>query len=369
VSTVLTALAILAGLLALAWGWVRFWAWRLRVLPAPDETLWAETDDGWRLPLWRYRPPAHSHATPVILCHGLAATGRNMDLPGRYSLAHTLAARGYDCFVLELRGHGAPRPPRGRAWRRFNFDDYVRRDVPAALAAVRRASGRDRVAWVGHSMGGMVGYALGGSAQGSALLALVAIASPVAWAPWIRRLAPSLRWLPRLLPSRVHLRFYATGFAPFAGRYFPPGDPLRYMRENIDAPLLKRIAASVPGDISPQLLRQCLRWASEDRFDAEDGQADYREGLRTARAPALFIAAALDNLAPPPAVEAAHALWGGEKHFRLFTRGEGASAGYGHIDLVFGRRAPDEVFPEIAAFLDRHAAALQESPRAAINVG
>jgi pimeloyl-ACP methyl ester carboxylesterase len=72
--------------------------------------------------------------------------------------------------------------------------------------------------------------------------------------------------------------------------------------------------------------------------------------MRRSRVPALFVAGGADQIAPPRTVEAAHALWGGEKRYRSFP-------GYGHVDLVFGRTAPDEVFPEIAAFLDAHARA------------
>src|SRR3990172_6019586 len=62
------------------------------------------------------------------------------------------------------RGRGPLRRDAGRlahpgAPRRWTFDDHVRLDVPAALAAVRAATGAAAVHWVGHSQGGLIGMA------------------------------------------------------------------------------------------------------------------------------------------------------------------------------------------------------------------
>jgi predicted alpha/beta hydrolase len=65
--------------------------------------------------------------------------------------------------VLDFRGHGASVPPRaGRGphgdW---SFDDYVREDVPAAIAVVAAAAGVSPgdLCYIGHSLGGLAGLA------------------------------------------------------------------------------------------------------------------------------------------------------------------------------------------------------------------
>ncbi|MEZ4327663.1 MAG: hypothetical protein R3B40_20760 [Polyangiales bacterium] len=40
-----------------------------------------------------------------------------------------------------------------------------------------------------------------------------------------------------------------------------------------------------------------------------------------------------------------------DKRYQIFAKAEGDRADYGHADLLIGRHAADEVFPEIAAFL------------------
>mgnify|MGYP001455776576 CR=1 FL=1 len=51
----------------------------------------------------------------------------------RYSLSAFLARSGFDCFALDLRGHGGPR--RGPTSRR-TLDPHLAEDLPAALAFV-----------------------------------------------------------------------------------------------------------------------------------------------------------------------------------------------------------------------------------------
>ncbi len=135
---------------------------RLARRPGPDARYMARTRDGWRLALHRYTPARRAHGTPVLLCHGMGSNRFNMDGPGNTSLARALHARGYDVWLLELRGAGHSQRrfgPTGLFYQ-WTFEDYVQHDAPAALRLVRRVTGWKRVLWVGHSLGGMVAYGL-----------------------------------------------------------------------------------------------------------------------------------------------------------------------------------------------------------------
>ena len=75
----------------------------------------ATTDDGWTLALYRYPPIGHwrENQPPVFLCHGLGANRFNLDAPGKLSLAKWLSEKGFDAWVVELRGAGkSSRPTR-----------------------------------------------------------------------------------------------------------------------------------------------------------------------------------------------------------------------------------------------------------------
>src|SRR5262245_52793870 len=67
-----------------------------------------ETHDGWNLAVYRYRHRSKSH--PVLLVHGLGTNRFDVDFPDpRYSLAKYLHRRGFDTWIVELRGAGSSR--------------------------------------------------------------------------------------------------------------------------------------------------------------------------------------------------------------------------------------------------------------------
>lgn len=140
------AVAALAALGALHYA---FWTWRFAVPTGEDEVLTVRTGDGWTLSLGRRRPRGPSRRPPVLLVHGIAMNRQAFDFGVvRYSVAAFLAREGFDCFTLDLRGHGRSRRGPSRRW---NLDTYLAEDLPAALDAIRAATGEGRVLYVGHS--------------------------------------------------------------------------------------------------------------------------------------------------------------------------------------------------------------------------
>ena len=100
-------------------------------------------------------------------------------------------------------------------------------------------------------------------------------------------------------------------------------------------------------------LRQFVRWSRLGTFTSADGTVDYRGSLHGIAVPVLVIAGAGDRIAPPASIHPAYdAIASEHKTYREFSIANGDAADYGHVDLVFGTRAPDEVFPAIASWLD-----------------
>src|SRR5262249_22017119 len=183
-------------------------------------TYSARTRDGWRLALYRHRPARRAHATPVLLCHGMSSNRWDMDGPGEVSLARYLAARGYDAWVVELRGAGRSTRPTWWNGKRYDwtFEDYVQHDAPAALRVVLNETGARQVHWVGHSMGGMIAYALLMSPVHRNIASAVTLGSPTmsdVGHPLLDFGVP-YRGLLRLLPQRVPTGVLARIGAPLA---------------------------------------------------------------------------------------------------------------------------------------------------------
>lgn len=346
----LHALAIVLGLALAALGHYLFWSRRLRVRTGEDELLFAVTEDGWRLALGRRRPRGAARSLPVLLVHGVAANRASLDFGlERYSLSAYLAAAGFDCYALDLRGHGASRRVRRGAKRGFTFDDHLSLDVPAALDRVRSASGQERVLWVGHSQGGLLGMAA--AAAHEDLAALVTLGSPVFFAA--RGPFPRLLWAGLLVTGRMS-RFLARILAPFSGYYHPPLSEIAMNPRNVPRPLYRRMLVTVVENVSSGVLAQLASWVATDTFASKDGKVDYRAALARCSQPALFVAANADRIAPPEGVEKAARIWGGTATVMRVGLAQGACCDYGHADLIFGRSAPEEVFPGVRDFLVAH---------------
>jgi len=179
----------------------------------PDEVHYVRVPNtDWEIALWRYLPravdsrggcgedgaDASARATPrqhsVLLVPGCASNAQSFDLAPKASLSRHLAEAGYDTWVVEMRGiglsrHTAPAPKlfawkdkdagsqlgsEGAAyatWKRWalekmvwDMDTYVNEDLPVAIDYIKQVSRppSNKVVGIGHSMGGMILYALCG---------------------------------------------------------------------------------------------------------------------------------------------------------------------------------------------------------------
>lgn len=348
----LAALAVLA--LAVAAHYA-FWGWYYRLRADSDAVLTATCSDGWRLAIARYKPAHPSGRVPVVLCHGLAANRLNMCLPGTHSLAGYLRDKGHEVFAVDLRGCGeSHRPPPGKHRNDWSFDDHVLRDAPAVLELVAQTTGSPRALWVGHSMGGLIGLAAAELEETARRLAgVAALGSPTRWNFHRRLLGTVLRFSVRLAWSgRIHNKWVARLFAPWLG-YFPvPLNDVSLNPQNIDVGLYHRVAYHVLADASRKVLRQFSGWFARNAWDLDDPPVDLRAGLAKIQCPVLLMAGAMDVLAPPQSVEAALGDVGAkDKSLVIFGQGRGDKQDYGHGDLIFGRHAPAEVFPELERWL------------------
>ncbi|MCX7633449.1 MAG: lysophospholipase, partial [Turneriella sp.] len=118
-----------------------------------------ETPDHWRLAVYRYLPENLSRRYPVLLLHGIASNHRVWDFGvAKYSFARYLAAQGYAVYAMDLRGRcGSDGPHTGRGLQ-WSIDDYLLCDLPAVVEHIIAEHGTERMHWVGHSMGGILGF-------------------------------------------------------------------------------------------------------------------------------------------------------------------------------------------------------------------
>ena len=336
-----------------------FWQWFYYEHTSQDETVYFRTDDGWRLAVHRYRPAGPTVGSPVILCHGLAANRYLFDIQTAPSLADFLRRHGRDVWVAELRGSGMSDHPGIKhsdgpcSW---GFEDHLRHDVPAIIDLVLTRTGGPGVHWLGHSMGGMLILAHLAAHPDSALASAIVVGSPTDFSEIdVERFRPLFKLEPSL------------------GRL--PISPLPLLGRMI-APLAPWVPASVwglfhMGNIEPSVARKTIALASTPMssgklwldfgrfmrtgvFGPGDG-ASYLDRLSESDVPILFMAGSKDSLAPPASVTNAC------KKLNVATKTESVIMGkkfgsledYGHVDLLVGVHATEEVFPKILVWLER----------------
>ncbi len=273
------------------------------------------TEDGVHLAAHCLGDPG---ATPVLLVPGTFSNHTFWLGTRGTGFARALANAGYEAWVLDPRGHGdSQKPARGEHW---DFDDWARRDVPAAIrAAAQRGCG---VIVVGHSAGGatsLIACAVENDVQ-AAVRGLVVAGTPL---PWLQGFRRAVTWATRAVSRSV-------------GR-FPA-----------------RLLALGPEDELGGVMAQWMTWNLEGHWVGDDG-TDYQSLLARLELPILFLAGAGDYLeAPPRAVHALFKLVGSrDKTFLLCGRDGGFSEDFDHAGILVSRAAREEVWPKILEWIRR----------------
>lgn len=288
---------------------------------------------------------------PVLLVHGYGQNRYAWHVPSR-SFSNYLARAGFDVYNLDLRGHGRSRHLGAR--RPSHITDYVREDIPAAIAEVRRLSEDRGVFLIGHSMGGLLSYAAS-TALGDAIAGVTSLGSPYHFTKGslsLRVVGDVMLAVDRRLP----LGHGAPGLKWF-------GESMRLARVFVESPVFPLpIRGFVPGSMEPRVLGEHMSLAMDSGsitvlrnmfLDAAEwrktgaalgGLSGYAGAFEASDKPLLVIAGTRDDLAPPASVEPAFARSRSrDKTYRAFPRG--------HIDLIMGKDAPRTIWPLIEAWL------------------
>jgi len=289
----------------------------------------------------------------------------DMDAPGRLSLARWLQQRGYDAWVIELRGAGRSTRPTWWNGKRYawSFEDYVHHDAPAALRVVLRQTGAEQVHWVGHSMGGMIAYALLMTPMQRKIASAVTLGSPTMSAvghPALDFGMPYralLRYVPNRIPLGTLARIAAPA-APLLARLLSPSiAELGWHAGNADVALLRALMLTAVDDVPASLLREFARWYDTRVMSDRYGMFDFSDHLERITTPLCIIAGSHDRLTPVRDLEAVYRrVASPDKVFRVIGRAQGSARNYSHADLVLGLYSPDDVYPVILDWLEAHRA-------------
>ena len=333
----------------------RPWSPFLAGPPTPGGRFDVTAKDGLRLALHRVHPEG-APGPAVLLLHGLAANRHGFNFPGR-SLAVHLASRGFDCFIPELRGEGESERPSYR-WR---IDDYLRYDLPAFLETIQRVTGRDEIHWIGHSMGGILLFCWGMLHPEIKIQSGITIGSALDYRVgdsgyrWMLPLKPYLAPVP-VLPYGTLIHWLAPALGHGLSHRL---EAFNAWPENLEPEMMRRLHAICFHAVPISLLLSLSTLFDDSGLQLEDGTR-VLDHVKSYSVPTLLLGGSRDPQAPPVAVEHAAKLLSSPTTVRVFGRDYGEPEDYGHFDLIIGKRAPQEVWPVLTDWLERHRAG---SPR------
>jgi pimeloyl-ACP methyl ester carboxylesterase len=296
----------------------------------PVQRRRVETSDGFALALYRYAPPGEGRGRPAVLLVPDLGLGREVfDLDGQ-GLARELERRGWDAFVVELRGQGqaAVRGP-------WELTDWVAKDLPAALEGVQAAH-PGPVDLVVHGYAGTLAMAAASRELAGQVGRVVALSTPVI--PEV----PNGR-VRKILEGGGHLSMAGLDAETFDllfahGGLFPPGR-------------LAALRASFT-DLSAPAAASLLLWMQRGDFTLSDGSS-VRDRLKEYDRPTLLVLPLLDGFAHPEFASCLReAAPRATVSVRLLTRWERMTEDYSHLSMLQGSGAPTDVWDPAIRFLD-----------------
>ena len=332
-----------------------------RPLRAPEPELHSiVASDGVPLRLTRYRAGDRG---PVLLVHGLGVSSRIFTVDTiATNLLEFLGSNGFDVWLLDCRV-SIDLPSSTVPW---TADDVARKDYPAAVAAVRSATGSAGIDAIVHCYGATTFFmAMLAGLEGVRSAVCSQIATHVL-VPRAMRLKARLR-LPTLLRAAGVGALTARADEGAGGwkraydgalRFLPVPAPERcqsavchrisfmYGRLYQHEQLSEATHASLSelfGISTMAAFEQLARMVNRRQLVTADGRDDYLPRLDRLAIPITFIHGALNACYLPAstaaAVEALVAENGGDLYERHVI------PGYGHIDCIFGKNAAVDVYP------------------------
>ncbi|MGQ0711864.1 MAG: alpha/beta fold hydrolase [Rhodoferax sp.] len=341
------------------------------------------TADGLTLTLTRFQRGECKDV--VLIVHGLTSSSDMFIMPEHRNLVQTLLDAGYgEVWALDYRG--SCRFPYNLARTRYTFDDIALYDHPAALAELRRLSGKDkRIHVIAHCVGAltMAMAMAAGTVSGiaSAVLNSVALTPRVpgwsrvklALGPWasdwllgIEYYNPSWRRAPgwsagKLLAWGADLAHQEcrSPECHMLSFMWGAGKPALFHHANLD-PVTHERLGDLFGGVGVHYYRHVHRMVRANSTAVKFSPGDPRYAAR----PDDYLAQAARLRTPLLLIQGQDNRVFADSNIVCHERLEKAAPGrhrlhvfpaYGHQDIFMGRHADRDVFPRLLEFLDAHA--------------
>jgi pimeloyl-ACP methyl ester carboxylesterase len=319
-----------------------------------EEKSTCTTSDGHTIALWRYSPRKEKteRTHPVVLLHGLASNRFTYDLNPNVSIAKHMASKGWDTWIVELRGSGDSKSANNNratdtSW---VFEHHVE-DVRVALKEIFTQTNKE-IHLIGHSMGAMLLQRTATGPSRDIIRSGVSIAGTFVMenSRWKEFL-----WLWPIVENfdTIHTEYVQKILAPMSFRFNTVWDELFFCTDNVDPNVARHMFAVNWEPVSTRLLSQIQTAFTANGLRSQPNNKIYKDTLTKIQTPMLCIAGSKDEQCTATDMKKASTLMP-TSIFKCMGKEFGQKHDYGHFDLIVGRDAKTEVWGPIIEFLTKN---------------
>jgi polyhydroxyalkanoate synthase subunit PhaC len=311
----------------------------------PRDVVWTHR----KVTLYRYRSSQREHAVPVLLVFALINRPAIFDLRPGNSFVSFLLEEGFDVFLLDW---GEPDDEDAD----MGLEAYVCDELPWGIRETLRAAEADEVSLLGWCIGGTLSAMHCALARDTAVRNLVLLTTPIdttdsRYGRWVARdsfdvdlVADAYPAIPgRMIDFANKLLKPKTNFWDTYGNLWEATREGKARREAYQ-PMAKWVADNPP--FPSRAYREWITWMYK-----ENRLVRGRMRLRGRRVDLgaidqnlLVVTAGADHIAPPPGTAPIFDLVSSEDVTHFDRPG-------GHIGLMAGSRAREEIWPDLAGWL------------------
>jgi polyhydroxyalkanoate synthase subunit PhaC len=317
----------------------------------PRDVVWTHR----KTTLYRYRSTQRRHALPVLLVFALINRPDIFDLRPGHSFVGYLLDEGFDVFLLDW---GVP----GDEDDDMGIEAYVCDEMPWAIREVLRASEQEELSLVGWCIGGALVAMYASVFDDTPARNLALLTTPVdtqgsLYSKWVARDSFDVDYIAEVLPSIPGRGVdWANKLMKPVTNYWTTYRTLweRVLNGDSRREAYQAMARWV-GDNPPfpgRAYREWITWMyKENRLvNGRMRLRGRRVDLRAIDQNVLVVTAGADHIAPRPGTLPLLDLVSSKDVTHLDRKG-------GHIGLMAGSKAREEIWPEIAEWLEERSAA------------
>jgi len=313
------------------------------------------TEDGVKLSLQDIVPKRDLIKYPVLLIPDFFLDADEFFTGPQGGLATYLAERGFEVWTIDLRGQGksaiySTGDSKSSDW---CLDKWLESDIASALSEIIKNSGKDKIILIGHGLGGTLAI-LAGAEYPDRVAAVISLGSPGGvWRPANRLINSLLDYKSAIPANPVKIQDYLDMPAPFEAKE-GLWDILLFNDSGFEGGHAKTFFANKSNFVSPCILRKLSDWYVNGRLLDISGERDFLENFDGLVQPALLIAGKLDHLyCPGEALIAYDSIPSEDKEFFIASRVNRLSVDYGHMGLVMGPNADQDIYRYIVRWVQK----------------